>query len=240
MTLALENNLETNAHEFNRILESFSVGRSCSEASDYKFINGNLIHKLAVVNWDLLEIGVGNIIGPFVCIGTAAQHKYLPSNGKIKIGDFNTIRECSTVHLPTDPSIGTIIGNNNFIMASAHINHDCILEDNIIMCNNAALAGHVRVMNGAYLSLNSSVHQFQVIGSWSIIGMNSCVTRLLDVEPGFKYAGTPAKKMKINYLGLQRNRITETELELAKQNFWNYRKPSINLTNQTRDRGVVG
>ena len=49
-------------------------------------------------------------------------------------------------------------------MSSAHIGHDCVLEDNIVLCNNVAV-GHARIMQGATLALNASVHQFKVVGS---------------------------------------------------------------------------
>ena len=48
----------------------------------------------------------------------------------VQIGN-NTIREFSTIHRPTDEEHGTVLGNNNYIMAGAHVNHDCILEDDI-------------------------------------------------------------------------------------------------------------
>ena len=130
-----------------------------SENRDYQFLFGNKVHKSAFVAWEHLQIGTGNVIGPFACIGGDAQHKNAKSIGKVVIGNNNTFREFSTIHRPTDPSIGTILGDNNYIMAGAHINHDCILEDDIVLCNNATLAGQVYVMSDAFLSMNCSVHQ---------------------------------------------------------------------------------
>ncbi len=64
-------------------------------------IGGNRVHHTAMVNWEQLDIGSGNEIGPYVCIGTDAQHRTEPSEGTIVIGDNNIIREYSTVNLPT-------------------------------------------------------------------------------------------------------------------------------------------
>ena len=187
--------------------------------SEYQHLFGNKVHRTAFVAWEQLEIGTGNVIGPFACIGGDAQHKSAESTGKVVIGNNNTFREFSTIHRPTDPSIGTIVGDGNYIMAGAHINHDCILENDIVLCNNATLAGKVYVMSGAFLSMNCSVHQNQIIGSWSIIGMNSCVTKSAIVEPGYKFFGVPAKKHNKNTVSLRRNKVSPRHLEAAKNRF---------------------
>ena len=187
--------------------------------SEYQHLFGNKVHRTAFVAWEQLEIGTGNVIGPFACIGGDAQHKSAKSTSKVVIGNNNTFREFSTIHRPTDPSIGTIVGDGNYIMAGAHINHDCTLENDIVLCNNAALAGQVYVMSGAFLSMNCSVHQHQIIGSWSIIGMNSCVTKSAIVEPGYKYFGVPAKKHNKNTISLRRNKVTPRHLEAEKNRF---------------------
>ena len=185
----------------------------------YFYSFGNKVHKSAIVEWDNINIGTGNVIGPFACVGTDAQHITEVSNGKLEIGNNNTIREFSTINRATEEEKRTVLGNNNYIMAGAHINHDCILEDNIVLCNNASLAGHVYVMTGAFLSMNCSIHQYQVIGSWSIIGMNSCVTKSAKVEPGFKFFGVPAKKQNKNLIALKRNNVTPKDMQVAAKRF---------------------
>lgn len=60
----------------------------------------NNIHPTAIINWDNVTIGDGNNIGPYVCIGTDAQHKSENSNGIVEIGDGNTFREYVSVHRP--------------------------------------------------------------------------------------------------------------------------------------------
>ena len=191
----------------------------CHENSGYRYLFGNKVHRSAFVAWDHLQIGTGNVIGPFACIAGEAQHKGAESVGKVVVGNNNVFREFSTVHRPTNPSIGTKIGDGNYIMAGAHINHDCILENDIVLCNNATLAGHVYVMDGAFLSMNCSVHQHQIIGSWSIIGMNSCVTKSAIVEPGYKYFGVPAKKHGKNTVALAREKVTQQKLKTAHSRF---------------------
>ena len=179
---------------------------------------GNLIHKTAVVNWEELIIGKKNIIGPYVVIGNHAQHPYLKSSGKIIIGNNNIINEYSNIHLPTKNRRKTYIGNNNYIMNSSTIDHDCIIEDNVVLSSNVILGGNVHIMKGAQLGINVSVHQNQVIGSYSMIGMNSFITKKINVIPGYTFYGTPAKKIKKNNFGLKRNKISFKilKIEIAK------------------------
>lgn len=175
---------------------------------NFKKIKDNLIHKTAVINWKKIIIGKGNIIGPYVIIGNNAQHAKLKNNGIIKIGDNNVFNEFTNVHLPTNIKKITTIGNNNYFMNSTTIDHDCELENNIILSSNVTLGGNVYVMNNAQMGIKSSVHQNQIIGSYSMIGMHSFVTRKLLVTPGFIFYGKPAKKIKKNLIGLKRNNIS--------------------------------
>ena len=69
-------------------------------------------------------------------------------------------------------------------------------------------------MNGAQLGIKVCVHQNQIIGSYSMIGMNSFITKKLKVIPGFKYYGTPAKKRSKNLINLKRNNIKNDKLKL--------------------------
>ena len=175
--------------------------------------NGNKIHDTAVVDWNRVDIGTGNEIGPYVCIGTDAQHRTEPSDGKIIIGDNNIIREYSTVHLPTRFSKVTSIGNNCYLMALSHIAHDCVVEDNVIFSNNATLGGHVHIMQNSQIGFSVTIHQHQVIGSYCMIGMGTVIPRNKKIIPGSKWVGNPAKIMGKNSVGLERAGITEEMLE---------------------------
>ena len=175
--------------------------------------NGNKIHDTAVVDWNRVDIGTGNEIGPYVCIGTDAQHRTEPSDGKIIIGDNNIIREYSTVHLPTRFSKVTSIGNNCYLMALSHIAHDCVVEDNVIFSNNATLGGHVHIMQNSQIGFSVTIHQHQVIGSYCMIGMGTVIPRNKKIIPGSKWVGNPAKIMGKNSVGLERAGITEKMLE---------------------------
>ena len=175
---------------------------------NFKKIKDNLIHTTAVINWKKITIGKGNIIGPYVIIGNNAQHPKLKNDGIIRIGDNNVFNEFTNVHLPTSIKKKTTIGNNNYFMNSTTIDHDCQLENNIILSSNVTLGGNVYVMNNAQMGIKSSIHQNQIIGSYSMIGMHSFVTKKLVVTPGFIFYGKPAKKVKKNLISLKRNNIS--------------------------------
>lgn len=187
----------------------------------YKKFKGNLIHNTAVINWNKVRIGKNNIIGPYVVIGNYAQHPKSRSNGTIIIGDKNKFSEYCNVHLPTKLSKKTIIGNNNYFMNSTTIDHDCKIENNVILSSNVVLGGNVYVMKGAQLGIRSIVHQNQIIGSYSMIGMGSIVTKKLRVMPGYVFIGRPAAKLKVNKIGIKKNKINKKILNYETKRFKN-------------------
>lgn len=187
----------------------------------WKTIRGNKVHETAIIEWDLVDIGVENIIGPYVYIGGDAQHKTEKSTGKIIIGSGNTIREYTTIHLPTNNDTPTTVGNNCYLMAVSHIAHDCHIEDDVVICNNTALAGHVHIMKNSQIGLNTCIHQYQVIGSYCMIGMGSVIIRNLEILPGTKWAGNPAKFLGSNQIGIDRNGVTKNNLKFEIEKYYN-------------------
>ena len=173
----------------------------------------NLIHITAIINWKKISIGKNNIIGPYAVIGNFAQHPKSKSSGIIEIGNNNIFNEYVNIHLPTKNKKKTFIGNNNYIMNSTTIDHDCTIENNVVLSSNVILGGNVYVMNGAQLGIKVCVHQNQIIGSYSMIGMNSFITKKLKVIPGYKFYGKPAKKKTKNLINLKKNKINNNNLK---------------------------
>lgn len=160
------------------------------------------------------EIGADNRIFQFSSLGEDPQHQeYAGEPTRLKIGDRNTIREYCTINRGTVKGLGvTKIGNDNFIMAYAHIAHDCVLGDNIIFANGASLAGHVDIEDHAILGGFTLVHQFCRIGRHCITGIG-CVC-LQDVPPYIMAAGNPAGPYGINTKGLRRRKFPEKSIKL--------------------------
>lgn len=183
-----------------------------AEFNDWYYVGSNKIHKTSLINWDQLEIGTNNVIGPYVCIGTDAQHIREPSTGKVKIGNNNIFREYSTVHLPTRFTNLTSIGNDCYFMALSHIAHDCTIEDKVVFSNNVTLGGHTYIMRGSQFGFNAIIHQYQVIGSYCMLGMGTIVPKNRNITSGTKWVGNPAKLMGKNEVGLKRNGLDVSDM----------------------------
>lgn len=152
------------------------------------------------------SLGARNVVHPHAAIGRDPQdRKFRPGEtSRLEIGDGNTIREFVTINRGTEAGGGlTRVGNGCWLMASAHIAHDCILGDDVVMANFASMAGHVRVGNHVTMAGFSGAHQFCRIGDYSFVGIYSGVTR--DVPPYVLVAGQPPRPRGVNVTGLRRH-----------------------------------
>ena len=185
----------------------------------FKKIKGNFVHPTAVINWKKVNIGKKNIIGPYVVIGNLPQWPKRKSIGKIVIGNNNVFYEFSNIHLPTKLKKKTTIGNNNYFMNSTTIDHDCTIENNVVLSSNVILGGNIYIMKNAQLGIKTIVHQNQTIGSYSMIGMGSVITKKNKILPGYIYYGKPVKRIKINKLGLKRFKVSKKMLSQETERF---------------------
>ena len=160
------------------------------------------------------KIGANNGFFPFSSIGLAPQDlTYAGEPTRLEIGDNNEFREFVTINRGTVKGGGlTKIGDHNLIMAYTHIAHDCQIGSHIIMANAATLGGHVTVEDWANVGALCPVHHFVRIGTHSIIGGGSTITR--DVLPFSKTSaerGTHA--YGLNAVGLERRGFTKERIK---------------------------
>ena len=150
------------------------------------------------------SIGEGTHIFPFVSIGLASQDlKYKGEPSETRIGKRNKIREFVTVHRGTaGGGMLTKTGDDCLIMAQAHIAHDCLLGDGVIMANAATLAGHVVIEDRANIGAYSGVHQFCRVGREAYVGGYSVVVK--DALPFALTVGNHAKCYGLNITGMKR------------------------------------
>lgn len=150
------------------------------------------------------SIGDGTHVFPFVSIGLASQDlKYKGEPSETRIGKRNHIREFVTIHRGTaGGGMLTRTGDDCLIMAQAHIAHDCLLGDGVIMANAATLAGHVTVDDGANIGAYSGVHQFCRVGREAYVGGYSVVVK--DALPFALTVGNHAKCYGLNVTGMKR------------------------------------
>lgn len=152
-----------------------------------------------------VKIGNNNWIGPLVSIGTPPEHREFHNKplGQIVIGNGNVIHEHTAIQSPT---IGTTeIGSECFLMHSTHVAHDCFLADKVTIAPMAVLAGHVNLGYASTLGIGVAIHQHLNIGPFAMIGMNSTVTK--DVKAATLVAGSPARYVRANTVGLERNGV---------------------------------
>ncbi len=149
-------------------------------------------------------IGQGTRVFPFVSIGLPAQDlKYKGEPSETRIGRRNLIREFVTIHRGTaGGGMLTQIGDDCLLMAQAHIAHDCILGDGVIMANAATLAGHVIIEDNANVGAYSGVHQFCRVGREAYIGGYSVVVK--DALPFALTVGNHARCYGLNTTGMKR------------------------------------
>jgi UDP-N-acetylglucosamine acyltransferase len=155
-------------------------------------------------------IGENNIIDSFAALGGAPQDLgYKGEPTQLIIGNDNLIREYVSIHRGTIKGGGkTVIGNNCMVMAYAHIGHDSIIEDHVIIVNAAHLSGHTEVGTRATVGGLTGVHQFARIGTFAFIGGSSAVSK--DVPPYAMVTGERGQ-MRIsglNKVGLRRNGLS--------------------------------
>lgn len=165
------------------------------------------------------SIGAGTHIFPFVSIGLAPQDlKFKGEQTEVVIGERNQIREFVTIHRGTDGGGGvTRIGNENLLMAQAHVAHDCQVGNNVIMANGATLAGHVEVADKANVGAYSGVHQFCRVGREAFIGGYSVVVK--DALPFAISQGNHAKCYGMNRVGMNRRGYSKETMSAVHRAF---------------------
>ena len=161
------------------------------------------------------KLGKNNRIYQFSTVGEDTPDlKYKGEPTRLVIGDDNTIREGVTIHRGTiQDKSETLIGNNNLLMAYAHIGHDSVVGSNVIMGNNSAIAGHVALGDWVIISGYSLIHQFVSLGPHCFIGPAAFVYH--DVPAYVTAFGSPAEPRTINREGLKRRDFTIEQISLA-------------------------
>lgn len=146
---------------------------------------------------DRNEISAGTVLGTDpLDKGFTGERSYL------KIGNGNRIREHYTISRGTAPESVTEIGDDNYIMTSGHIAHNCKVGSNVVIASCALLAGYVEVEDQAFISGGVVIHQFSKIGRLAMIGGNTRVNS--DVPPFFLYTDFNVAAKGLNIVGLKR------------------------------------
>ena len=153
-----------------------------------------------------------NIFFPFCSLGSDPQDlKFNNEKSYLEIGSNNKFRENVTINTGTEGGgLKTIIDDSCLFMVGSHVAHDCKIKSNVILANNATLAGHVEIDNNAILGGNSAVHQFVRIGKYAMIGGMSGVEK--DIIPYGLYTGIREKLKGLNLIGLKRKGLDSNSI----------------------------
>jgi len=149
------------------------------------------------------SMGDRNQISSGTVLGTDPLDKnFTGDRSYLRIGNGNRIREHFTISRATRAEGETVIGNDNYVMTSGHIAHDCRIGNNTVICSCVLVAGYVEVQDQAFISGPLGIHQFSKIGRLAMIGGMTRVNQ--DAPPFFTYAGSPMRPKGVNLVGLRR------------------------------------
>jgi UDP-N-acetylglucosamine acyltransferase len=186
-----------------KLADDVTVGPLTVIGAEVEIAPGNRVGAHTLIQGPT-RIGRNNHIGAYASIGGDPQDKkYTGERSELVIGEGNTFHEFVTINRGTAEGGGvTRIGNDNWVMAYAHIAHDCRIGSHTIFANNATLAGHVEVGDHVVLGGFAGVHQFCKIGAHAFAAMYSAINR--DVPPFIYVAGQFAVPRGVNAEGLKR------------------------------------
>jgi UDP-N-acetylglucosamine acyltransferase len=181
-------------------------------------IGDNTVVQSHVVIEGEVITGRGNFIGHGAIIGAPPQDvSFSPERKtKVEIGDDNIIREYCTIHRGSPEGSATKIGDKNFLMAGAHVGHNCLIGNNVVIANNCLLAGYVRVDDSAFLGGGSTFHQFMHIGRLVMVQGSSAFGKDL---PPFVIAAERNSVFGLNTIGLRRAGFSEKDRDDIKAAF---------------------
>jgi len=195
------------------------------------------IESHAVIDPDV-TIGAGNFIGHAAVIGTAPQDlSFFPERKTyVAIGNENVIREHCTIHRGSADESVTKIGEKNFLMAGAHVGHNCEIANNVIIANNCLLGGHVRVGDGAFLGGACVFHQHMCVGRLAITQGASAFSK--DIPP-FVIAAERNYIFGLNVVGLRRAGFSAKDRDEIKTAFKLVYASGLNIAQAIEKAGAM-
>lgn len=205
------------------------IGAFCTIGAEVTLRDGVRLESHVVIDGKT-SVGDETRVFPFVSIGLAPQDlKYAGEATATEIGKRNQIREFVTIHRGTAGGGGlTKIGDDNLLMAQAHVAHDCRIGNEVIMANAATLAGHVEIADRANIGAYSGVHQFCRVGLEAFVGGYSVVVK--DAPPFAIIQGNHARCYGLNRVGMKRRGYSKDTIEKLHRAFHLFLSAKLNTT----------
>src|SRR5436190_16181957 len=191
---------------------SHSIIGGAVSIGDDSIIGANVVIEGEVIVGRENRIAHGTVIG-----GEPQDLSFSPTTrSRVEIGAKNVIREHCTIHRGTAEGSATKIGDENFLMAGAHVGHNCVVGNNVVIANNCLLAGFVRVDDGAFLGGGSTFHQFMHIGRLVMVQGSSAFGKDL---PPFVVAAERNFVFGLNIVGMRRAELSANDRDEIKEAF---------------------
>ena len=194
------------------------IGDGCTLANNVRICSGTRLGSNCVVESNAVLGGDPQYVGWDRSLKTG-----------VLIGDHCTFREAATVHRSIYEGKDTMIGNHVYLMVNAHIAHDCIIHDKVILTNNAMIAGHVEIGKNAYVGGGAAIHQFVRMGEGSMTGGLSRITQ--DVGP-YLITAERGEVHGLNLVGLKRRGASREVIKELKALFHELLETPGNIKHQ--------
>jgi UDP-N-acetylglucosamine acyltransferase len=208
-----------------QLAENVEIGPHCILSGRVKLADG--VRLIAAVHISgPAEIGPGTILYPGACIGFPPQDvkfKQGDPTAGVVIGRDCQIREHATVHAATKLDIPTRVGDRVFMMVNTHLGHDAWADDDAVMVNNSALAGHSYLGQRAILSGACMIHQFTRVGR---LAMLSGANVSMDLPP-FCVATGRNRIGALNFVGMRRSGISRRDIDAVRAAYREVLTPSL-------------
>jgi UDP-N-acetylglucosamine acyltransferase len=184
-----------------------NIGPYCIIGENITLGDGvNLVSHVVVDG--VTTVGANTVVYPFASLGSPPQDlKYNGEPSRLEIGCNNVIREQVSMNPGTEGGgMLTKVGNNCLFMVGSHVAHDCMIDDHVILVNNATLGGHVQIAEWAIIGGLSAIHQFVRIGRHAMVGGMSGIEN--DIIPYGSVIGNRARLQGLNIVGLKRRNFS--------------------------------
>ncbi len=164
-----------------------------------------------------VRIGADNEIHMGAVIGNTPQDRgYDGAETSVVIGDRNVIREHVQIHRASRAGAATRLGDDNYLMATAHVAHDCTVGSGVTLANGAVVGGHAEIADRVFLSGNSAIHQHVRVGRLAFLRGVSAADR--DVPP-FCIVDDINVVRALNRVGLRRAGFAPERIDALRRAF---------------------
>ncbi len=198
-----------------RVADDVTVGPFCWVGPDVTLDAGVVLESHVRVEGHTtlgrnVRVHAGAVLG-----GPPQDLKFAGARSFLTVGESTVIRECATANVASDEGATTRVGAHCLVMAYAHVAHNTVVGDRVILANGVQLAGYVTVEDYAIVGGLVPVHQFVRVGAHSMIGGGCRVPQ--DVAPYTRAAGQPLRAIGLNLVGLERRGFSPAAIAGLKQ-----------------------